>query len=42
MKIDLDKKGTVEEIEYLARDLKELVTRKEWGYVLDRINEKAP
>ena len=42
MKIDLDKKSTIEELEYLQRDLKELVTKKEWGYALDSINEKAP
>ena len=42
MKIDLDKKSTIEELEYLQRDLKELVTRKEWVYALDSINEKAP
>jgi len=41
MKIELDKKGTIEEIEYLARDIKDLITKKEWGYVLDSLNEKA-
>ena len=41
MKVQLTQKAGLDDIEYLQRDLKEVVTKREWTYVLDEINKKA-
>ena len=41
MKVQVSQKAGLDDIEYLQRDLKEVVTKREWTYVLDEINKKA-
>ena len=41
MKVQLTQKAGLDDIEYLQRDLKEVVTKREWTYVLVEINKKA-